>query len=183
MRIILWRELGLAAREKTLGASLPPFRLWAYEWILLWVCTFRTPYHLCSYAHPSFSVALRCLLQGLGCMHMVRVAIYSTLNDIIHCYFSAARVPSRLEPLVFCSLMGKRPDLVPWWLGRPLVWDATYPDTFAMSYRCQATTAAGYVPAHAKEKKCGKYSHLAPTYLFQPMVIKSGVIGPNLCHF
>ena len=34
--------------------------------------------------------------------------------------------------------------------------------------------------AHAEERKCGKYSHLVPDYLFQPMVIESFVvIGPS----
>ena len=35
--------------------------------------------------------------------------------------------------------------IVPWSCGQLLVWDATCPDTLAMSYRGQATTAAGKV--------------------------------------
>ena len=38
-------------------------------------------------------------------------------------------------------------SLVPWSLGRPLVWDATCPDTFATSYRGLATSGAGYAMA------------------------------------
>ena len=71
-------------------------------------------------------------------------------------------------------------SLVPWSLGRPLVWDATCPDTFAASYRGLATSGAGSVAASAEEKKDGKYLHLAPTYLFHPVAIEtSGAIGPR----
>ena len=71
-------------------------------------------------------------------------------------------------------------SLVPWCSGRPLVWDATCPDTFAVSYRGQATSGAGCVAAYAEERKIGKYSHLSPTYLFHPIAIEtSGAIGPR----
>ena len=70
--------------------------------------------------------------------------------------------------------------LVTWSSGRLLVWDATCPDTYAVSYRGQATTEAGCVAAHAEERKSGKYSHLLPTYLFQPVAIESsGALGPS----
>ena len=67
----------------------------------------------------------------------------------------------------------KRPDgitLEPWLSGRPLVWDATCTDMFAVTYRDQVTTAAGCVAAHAEEKKCEKYFRLVPKYYFQPVV-------------
>ena len=64
----------------------------------------------------------------------------------------------------------------------PLVWDATCSDAFAMPYWSQTTTAADCVAVHAEERKYGKYSHLAPNYLFQPMVIESsGVLTLALC--
>ena len=38
--------------------------------------------------------------------------------------------------------------------------------------------------ALAEEKKCGKYSHLAPSYMFQPVSIEtSGAIGPSTYRF
>ena len=71
-------------------------------------------------------------------------------------------------------------SLVPWASGRPLVWDATCPDTFADSHRGQATHGAGYVAEQAEERKSSKYAHLAPTYLFQPVAIETiGAIGPQ----
>ena len=56
---------------------------------------------------------------------------------------------------------GKRPDrvtLVPRSSGRPLVWDATCPDTFAPSHRGHATRSAGCVGAEGK--KAEKYAGL-----------------------
>lgn len=61
----------------------------------------------------------------------------------------------------------KRPDgttLIPWTSGLPLVWDATCTDTYAVSYRSEATDRAGRVAALAE--KTMKYSCLAPTYQF-----------------
>jgi len=59
-----------------------------------------------------------------------------------HRSLSAAGVPSRLKPPGLLQSDGKRPNgmtLAIWWSGRPLVWDAvwdaTCPDTFAVSYR------------------------------------------------
>ena len=78
---------------------------------------------------------------------------------------------------------GKRPDgmtVVPWSSGQLLIWGATCPDTYAVSYRGQATTEAGCVATHAEERKSGKYLHLSPTYLFQPVTIESsGALGPG----
>ena len=63
---------------------------------------------------------------------------------------------------------GKIPDsmsLTPWSAGGPLVWDATCPDTFTVSYRVQATSGAGKVAELAEEMI---YSHLIPpTFSFQ----------------
>ena len=69
---------------------------------------------------------------------------------------------------------------VPWNSGRLLVWDTTCPDTFTASYRGQATAEAGGVAGHVEERKSGKYSHLSPTYLFQPVAIEtSGAFDPR----
>ena len=51
---------------------------------------------------------------------------------------------------------GKRPDgvtMVPWKSGKPLVWDATCPDTLAPSYRGMATSSTGAVAAAAEDRK------------------------------
>ena len=70
--------------------------------------------------------------------------------------------------------------LVPWISGRPLVWDATCSDTFAVSYRSQATSGAGCVAALAEVGKEAKYSYLPTTYQFQPVANEtSGAVGPS----
>ena len=108
---------------------------------------------------------------------------HAAMNDIIVRTMSAAGIPARLEPPGLSRSDGKRPDgmsLVPWGQGRPLVWDATCPDTFAVSYRSQATSGAGLVAALAEERKAVKYSHLSPTYLFTPVAMETmGAIGPE----
>ena len=74
--------------------------------------------------------------------------------------------------------------MVPWSSGRPLVWDATSPDTFAASYRGQATLDHGCVAARAEERKGEKYTHLAPHYLIQLVAIEtSGAFGPSTMAF
>ena len=69
--------------------------------------------------------------------------------------------------------------LVPWRRGKPLVWDATCPDTLAFSYRANATAGAGEVAAMAEQKKLIKYDSLALNYDIAPVAIESlGAIGP-----
>ena len=69
--------------------------------------------------------------------------------------------------------------LAPWKFGRLLVWDATYPDSFAPSYRALATQAAGMVAAGAEEGKIVKYRCLPPSHSFTPLAVESlGAVGP-----
>ena len=137
--------------------------------------------HICQ--HCGAEVSARGT-HGLSCKYSEgRHFRHAEINDIIHRTLTTAGIPSRLEPPGLSRSDGKRPDgmsLVPWSMGRLLVWDATCPDTFAISYRGLATSGAGSVAASAERKKDGKYSHLAPTYLFSPVAIESsGAIGPR----
>ena len=57
--------------------------------------------------------------------------------------------------------------LIPWSRGRPLVWDATVPDSLAPSYSQTAVSGVGAVAAQAEVKKVSKYS--SPSFcLFCP---------------
>ena len=47
-------------------------------------------------------------------------------------------------------------------MASPIVWDATFPDTLALSYHCYVTSSAGAVAALAEERKSAKYSTLGP---------------------
>ena len=97
------------------------------------------------------------------------------MDNIIHHTMSASGILAQLELLGLSRSDDKRPDgmsVVPWGSGRPLVWDATCLDTFAVSYRGQATSGASHVAALPEERKAAKYSHLTPTYLFTPVAIR-----------
>lgn len=126
--------------------------------------------------------------HGLSCRKSEgRHSRHAAMNNIIKHALSSAGVPSRLEPPGLSRSDGKRPDgmtLVPWSTGKPLVWDATCPDTFTISYRGQATVEAGRVAAQAEVRKLAKYTHLAPHHLIQPVAIEtSGALGPSTLRF
>ena len=82
---------------------------------------------------------------------------------------------------------GKRPDgvsITPWSAGKPLVWDATCPDTFAVSYQGFAVRTAEQVATRVETQKTEKYSNLSHSHNFIPISIKStGVFGPRTIAF
>ena len=91
--------------------------------------------------------------HGLSCRSSEgRHPRHAAINDIICRTLSSAGIPARLEPPGLLRSDGKRPDGMTWTSGRPLVWDATCSDTFAESYRSQATSGAGCVAALAEVK-------------------------------
>ncbi len=74
--------------------------------------------------------------------------------------------------------------MVPWKSGWLLVWDATYPGTFAPSYLPRAASGAGAVAAAAEEGKKRKYFHLHQCHSFVPVTIKTtGVFGLETMEF
>ena len=74
--------------------------------------------------------------------------------------------------------------MVPWKNGKPIVWDATCPDTLARSYRCQATNRAGAVADLAEERKSVKYTCLGAGYSFTPVAIETlGAMGKKSLAF
>ena len=67
-------------------------------------------------------------------------------------------------------------SLVPWSSGRPLVWDATCPDTLEVWLPVEQ---ALWQPLR-RRRGMGSILTLAPTYLFHPAAIEtSGAIGPR----
>ena len=74
--------------------------------------------------------------------------------------------------------------MIPWQNGKPLVWDATCPDTLAISYRSQATSSAGAVADLAEGRKAEKYSSLGVGYSFTPVAIETlGAMGKKSLAF
>ena len=112
---------------------------------------------------------------------------HAAINDFIHRSIASAKVPSRLEPNGLFRSDGKHPDglsVVPWKERKPLIWDATCPDTFAVSHVGSASKTSGIVAEQAKESKCLKYSSLRSSYHFVPVGIDtSEVFGPQAAAF
>ena len=80
----------------------------------------------------------------------------SAINSIVQRSLAAAQIPSTIEPNGLFRSDGKRPDdhtIAPWRMGRSLVWDATCPDTYAVSYIAHATRQARAVAGIAEKKK------------------------------
>uniref|UniRef100_A0A1X7UK63 Uncharacterized protein n=1 Tax=Amphimedon queenslandica TaxID=400682 RepID=A0A1X7UK63_AMPQE len=124
--------------------------------------------------------------HGLSCRRSKdRHLRHSSVNFVIQRALSAVGVPSHLEPSGLYRSDGKRPDgvtMVPWSSGKPLVWDATCPDTLAPSYERFAVCSPGAV-AQASEK-CAKYKSLDYSYSFTPVAIETlGAIGPKSLSF
>ena len=122
--------------------------------------------------------------HGLSCIRSKgRHPRHAAINSIIQRALSTAKIPSTLEPSGLDRSDGKRPDgvtIAPWKTGRPLVWDATCPDTFASSYVAQSTRAAGAVAEQAESVKNAKYTLISRTHHFVPVAIEtSGAFGPD----
>ena len=90
---------------------------------------------------------------------------------------ASARVPSYLEPPGILRADGNRPDgasVTPWKRGQILVWDATYPDTFAPSHVALAAREACAVAFN-------EYSHLRTAHYVSPFAVEtSGAFGPEV---
>ena len=114
---------------------------------------------------------------------------HAAINDIIHRSLASDKVSSHLEPngLYHSWSDGKRPDgitLNPWENGKALIWDATFPKTFAPPHLEVAARRAGDVAVQAEPAKCLKYSSLESRYCFVSVAIKtSGVFGPKAFSF
>ena len=105
----------------------------------------------------------------------------------MHRALSSANILSRLEPVGISCSTEKRPDgvsLVPWEMGRLLVWDATCSDTYAPSYITSAASEAGIGASQAEERKIRKYKHLDASLHFTPVAVETaGVFGPRTKNF
>ncbi len=99
-------------------------------------------------------------IHGLKCRYSKgRHSRHSAINDIIKRSLESIKVPCHLEPTGITRSDGKRPDgctLVPWKQGKPLVWDATCPDTLAPSHVNLASRGAGLVANESEKLKKAK---------------------------
>jgi hypothetical protein len=122
--------------------------------------------------------------HGLSCRHgSGRHSRHNQLNDLLARAFINTGTLTTREPHSLCTNSGKRPDgmtQVPWKRGRCLAWDATCPDTFAVSHVQSSSTQAGSAAAAAESKKTQKYADIINSVDFVPVAIEtSGAWGQH----
>ena len=110
-------------------------------------------------------------LHGLSCVKSKgRHYRHAAINSIIQRSLAAAQIPSTLEPNGLFRSDGKRPDgltIAPWRMGHLLVWDATCPDTYAVSYIMPLEERAVAGIAEKKKKRgIAAYLRLNVLYLW-----------------
>src|SRR6218665_3122462 len=108
-----------------------------------------------------------CLWRICLCEGRTRIILFpgfrscgSTWCDLIHRALIKAGFPDMKEPQGLLRSDGKRPDgiiLIPWKVGRSLIWDATIVDTLAPSYLPAFATRAGAAAGIAEDRKIQKY--------------------------
>ncbi|CAH2262710.1 jg11285 [Pararge aegeria aegeria] len=117
--------------------------------------------------------------HGLSCSRSAgRFSRHSTINDIIRS-LATAHVRAVLEPIGLARSDGKRPDgmtLIPWMLGKSLVWDATCVDTLAASHIQATSSMVGAAATSAEQAKRRKYENLDSSFIFVPFGVET--LGP-----
>ena len=110
--------------------------------------------------------------HGHSCLKIAgRFSRHSNLNALIDLSFSSFHIWSVLEPRHLYRTDQKRPEgltLVPWAVGKQLLWDVTVVDSLTPS-RTDARSICnpGTASAEAEERKKDKYKDLVDNgYLF-----------------
>lgn len=95
--------------------------------------------------------------HGLSCNKVSgRIPRHHLLNETVRRGCVSAGVPAIREPPETVREDGKRPDgltLIPWSVGKCLLWDATCGDTVAKSYIKHTSRQAGWVASTAEDNK------------------------------
>ena len=119
-------------------------------------------------------------VHGLSCaLGPGRLPRHASLNDLVYRSLVRAGFPSVKEPAGLLRSDGRRPDgqtLVPWRVGRCLVWDATVTDTLAASYLSDTSQTVGAAAERAAARKHEKYHPLSATHFFVPLAFET--MGP-----
>ncbi|CAH2238325.1 jg17482 [Pararge aegeria aegeria] len=101
----------------------------------------------------------------------------------VRAFKSEAHVPAVLEPIGLARSDGKRPDgmtLIPWRLGRSLLWDATCVDTLAASHIQATSSMVGAAASSVEQAKRRKYENLDSSLIFVPFGVETlGPWGPE----
>ena len=115
--------------------------------------------------------------HGLSCRRSAgRHLRHNLINDIIWRALRRANIAATKEPAGLIRADGKRPDgatVIPWARGKCLAWDATIPDTLAMSHLSASSLSAGTAATHAAEGKKIKYAAIAHSHIFMPVAVET----------
>ncbi|CAH2239011.1 jg23577 [Pararge aegeria aegeria] len=88
-----------------------------------------------------------------------------------------------LEPIGLARSDGKRPDgmtLIPWRLGRSLLWDATCVDNLAASHIQGTSSMVGAAATNSEQAKRRNYENLESSFFFVPFGVETlGPWGPE----
>ena len=124
--------------------------------------------------------------HGLSCLKSAgRFSRHSNLNALKKQSLTSTHIPSVLEPRHLYRTDQKRPDgltLVPWAVGKQLLWDVTVVDSLApCRINAGSVCNPGTAAAEAEERKIDKYKDLVNDgYLFQPLAFEiQGAAGPR----
>ena len=125
-------------------------------------------------------------LHSLFCTKSAgRFSRHATLNSLIKQTLGSLCLPSVLEPRGLYRTDGKRPDsvtMIPWEMGKQLVWDVTVVDALAPSCLNQGSLCnPGTTVTEAKARKIEKYRELIDNgYIFQPVALEvQGSLGES----
>ena len=125
-------------------------------------------------------------LHGLSCTKSAgRFSRHATLNSLIKQTLGSLDLPSMLEPPGLYRTDGKRPDdvtMIPWKMGKQLVWDVTVVDALAPSRLNQGSLCnPGTTATEAEARKIEKYCELLDNgYTFQPVALEvQGSLGES----
>ena len=123
-------------------------------------------------------------LHGLSCTNSAgRFSRHATLNSLIKQTLGSLDLPSMLEPRGLYRTDGKRPDgvtMIPWEMGKQLVWDVTVVDALAPSRLNQGFLCnPGTTVTEAEAREIEKYRKLIDNgYIFQPVALEvQGSLG------
>jgi len=85
-------------------------------------------------------------------------------------------MPAVKQPINLMWDDDKHPDgttLLPWARGKPMAWDVTVPDTYAVSHIGNTATKLGAAAQKTAQNKIDKYCKLASTHIFYPFAIET----------
>ena len=101
---------------------------------------------------------------------------HTQANDLIKRALNSAHVPAIREPPGLSRQDDKRPDgltLLPWAMGKSLIWDFTCVDSLATSHVEGTSKEAGHAASKAEKKKLSHYADLANNYTIMPVAVET----------